>query len=84
MLGCGIVRVKDVRWRKGLGLARAMGCLEVTNFGRFIVESDMIGDSLFERESAKIAANLHKVCEGARPTVQKRFGETDDRSDEMI
>jgi L(+)-tartrate dehydratase beta subunit len=84
LLGRGIVRVKDVHWRKELGLAQAMWVLEVENFGPFIVESDRNGDSLFERENAKIAKGLDKVYEGTRPAVLKRFGETDDRSDELI
>jgi L(+)-tartrate dehydratase beta subunit len=58
--------------------------LEVENFGPFIVESNLEGNSLFERENAKIAAGLEKVYEGTRPAVLKRFGETDDRTDEMI
>ena len=52
--------------------------------GPFIVASDRTGACLFERENAKIAANLEKVYEGTRPAVMKRLGETDDRSDEMI
>jgi L(+)-tartrate dehydratase beta subunit len=84
LLGRGIVRVKDVHWRKELGLAQAMWVLEVENFGPFIVESDRNGDSLFERENAKIAAGLDKVYAGTRPAVLKRFGETDNRSDELI
>ncbi len=84
LLGRGIKRVKAVHWRKELGLAQAMWVIEVENFGPFIVESDMAGNSLFERENAKIAANLDKVYEGTRPAVLKRFGETDDRADELI
>lgn len=84
LLGRGIVRVKDVHWREELGLAQAMWVLEVENFGPFIVESDRNGDSLFERENAKIAKGLDKVYEGTRPAVLKRFGETDNRSDELI
>ncbi|MGZ0189990.1 MAG: fumarate hydratase C-terminal domain-containing protein [Alphaproteobacteria bacterium] len=84
LLGRGIKRVKDVHWRKELGLAQAIWVLEVENFGPFIVESDLEGNSLFERENAKIAAGLEKVYEGTRPAVLKRFGETDDRTDEMI
>ncbi|MEL0290498.1 MAG: fumarate hydratase, partial [Alphaproteobacteria bacterium] len=36
------------------------------------------------RENARIAATLGKVYEGTKPAVLKRFGETDDRSDELI
>jgi L(+)-tartrate dehydratase beta subunit len=42
------------------------------------------GNSLFERENAKISANLERVYAGTKPAVLKRFGETDDRSDEVI
>lgn len=84
LLGRGVKRVKNVFWREELGLAQAMWLIEVENFGPFIVESDLAGNSLFERENAKISANLDKVYEGTRPAVLKRFGETDDRSDELI
>lgn len=84
LLGRGVVQVRDLFWRDELGLAQAMWVIEVSNFGPFIVESDMNGNSLFERENAKIAQGLDKVYEGTRPAVLKRFGETDDRSDELI
>lgn len=84
LLGRGVTKVRDLFWREELGLAQAMWVLEVENFGPFIVESDCAGNSLFERENAKIAEGLAKVYEGTRPAVLKRFGETDDRSDELI
>ena len=84
LLGRGIRRVRAVHWRERLGLAQAVWVVEVANFGPFLVESDLAGNSLFERENAKIAAGLDKVYEGTRPAVMKRFGETDDRRDEMI
>ena len=84
LLGRGVKRVKAVHWNKELGLAQAMWVLEADNMGPFIVESDLAGNSLFERENAKISANLAKIYEGTVPAVLKRFGETDDRSDEMI
>ena len=84
LLGRGIKKVRDLYWRDDLGLAQAMWVFEVENFGPFIVESDLNGDSLFERENVKISASLAKVYEGTSPAVLKRFGETDDRSDELI
>lgn len=84
LLGRGVSGVKSVHWREELGLAQAMWVISVNNFGPFIVESDMDGNSLFERENAKIATGLAKVYEGTRPAVLKRLGETDDRSDEVI
>jgi len=84
LLGRGVNQVRDLHWRAELGLAQAMWVLDVENFGPFIVESDLEGNSLFERENARIAASLDKVYEGTRPAILKRFGETDDRSDELI
>ena len=84
LLGRGVKRVRDVLWKDELGLAQAIWVLEVENFGPFIVESDLDGNSLFERENAKIAANLDKVYEGTRPAIMRRYGEIDDRSDEII
>lgn len=84
LLGRGVKRVKTVCWSHELGLAQAMWLLEVENMGPFIVESDLAGNSLFERENAKISASIAKAYEGTRPAVLKRFGETDDRSDELI
>ena len=84
LLGRGVKQVSNLHWKKELGLAQAMWVLDVENFGPFIVESDLDGNSLFERENARISASLDKVYEGTRPAVLKRFGETDDRSDEMI
>ena len=84
LLGRGVKRVRDVYWKDELGIAQAIWVLEVENFGPFIVESDFEGNSLFERENARIAANLDKVYEGTRPAILHRYGESDDRSDEVI
>ncbi len=84
LLGRGVKGVRALHWREKLGLAQAIWVIEVENFGPFIVESDLEGNSLFERENAKIAANLEKAYEGTRPAVLKRFGETNDRKDELI
>ena len=84
LLGRGVKKVRDLYWKTELGLAQAMWVLEVDAFGPLIVESDLAGNSLFERENARIAEQLGKAYEGTRPAVLKRFGETDDRTDELI
>ena len=84
LLGRGVRRVRDLFWRDELGLAQAIWVMEVENFGPFIVESDAAGNSLFERENAKMAEAIAKAYEGTRPAILKRFGETDDRNDELI
>ncbi|SHF21154.1 L(+)-tartrate dehydratase beta subunit [Litoreibacter ascidiaceicola] len=84
LLGRGVEKVEAVHWNEELGLAQAMWVIRCNNMGPFIVASDKHGDCLFERENAKIAENLHRVYEGTRPATLKRYGETDDRSDEVI
>lgn len=84
LLGRGVENVEAVHWNEELGIAQAMWVIKCNNMGPFIVASDKNGDCLFERENAKVAENLHRVYEGTRPATLKRYGETDDRSDEVI
>ena len=84
LLGRGIKSVKDALWLKELGIAQAMWIFEVEKFGPFLVESDLKGNSLFERENEKISENLSQFYEGTRPAILRRYGETDDRSEELI
>ena len=84
LLGRGIEKVEAVHWSEELGLAQAMWVIKCNKMGPFIVASDMNGDCLFERENTKIAKNLNRVYEGTRPATLKRFGETDDKSEELI
>ena len=58
--------------------------LDVEKFGPFLVESDMAGNSLFERENAKIAPGIDKLYEGTKPATMRRYGETDDKTEEVI
>src|SRR5262245_35402967 len=67
LLGRGIKRVSGVYWAEELGLAQATWVLEVENFGPFLVESDLDGKSLFERENEKIAPGIAQLYEGTRP-----------------
>ncbi|MEM7744425.1 MAG: fumarate hydratase C-terminal domain-containing protein [Pseudomonadota bacterium] len=84
LLGRGVENVEAVHWNEELGMAQAMWVLKCNNMGPFIVASDLDGNCLFERENAKIAPGLEAVYEGTRPATLKRYGETDDRSDEVI
>jgi L(+)-tartrate dehydratase beta subunit len=84
LLGRGITKVADVLWVEELGLAQAVWVLDVVRFGPFLVESDLAGNSLFERENAKIAGNIAALYEGTRPATLRRYGETDDKTDEVI
>ena len=84
LLGRGIKRVVNVYWLEELGLAQAVWVLEVEKFGPFLVESDLDGNSLFERENAKIAPGLERHYAGTRPATMRRYGEIDDKSKEII
>jgi L(+)-tartrate dehydratase beta subunit len=84
LLGRGIKHVPATHWLDDLGIAQGIWVLDVENFGPFIVDSDFEGNSLFERENARIAPGLAKLYEGTRPPALRRFGETDRREDEVI
>ena len=84
LLGRGIRGVRQVHWLEELGNAQAMWVFEVENFGPFIVESDLDGNSLFEQQGRLINANLEKVYAGLKAPALRRYGETDDRKDELI
>ena len=84
LLGRGIKRVAGVYWLQELGLAQAVWVLDVENFGPFLVESDLAGNSLFERENAKIAPGLEKLYAGTKSAIMRRYGETDDKTEEVI
>ena len=84
LLGRGIRGVRQVHWLEELGNAQAMWVFEVENFGPFIVESDLEGNSLFEQQGRLVNANLEKLYAGLKPPALARYGETDDRKDELI
>ncbi len=84
LLGRGIKSVRDVFWLDELGIAQAMWVFEVEHFGPFLVDSDLQGNSLFEQHSQQINARLGEIYEGLEPPALGRFGETDDRTDELV
>lgn len=84
LLGRGIKRVRDVFWLDELGIAQAMWMFEVENFGPFIVESDLDGNSLFAQHAEVINAGIEKLYAGLKPPALHRYGETDDRKNEVM
>lgn len=84
LLGRGIKRVADVHWAKELGTAQAVWVLDVENCGPFLVESDLDGNSLFERENEKMKSRIDALYAGTRPATLRRYGETDDKTEEVI
>ena len=61
-----------------------MWVIRCNKMGPFLVASDLQGNCLFERENAKIKDNIERAYEGTKPAVMRRYGETDDRTDEII
>ena len=84
LLGRGVENVEAVHWQEELGIAQAMWVIRCNKMGPFIVASDLHGNCLFERENAKIVKNLEEIYKGTKPATLKRYGETDDKSDELI
>ena len=84
LLGRGIKRVRDVFWLEELGIAQALWVFEVENFGPLLVESDAKGNSLFEQNNRAMAARIDALYENLKPPALGRYGETDDRKDELI
>jgi L(+)-tartrate dehydratase beta subunit len=84
LLGRGVKSIAGVYWLEELGLAQAVWALDVENFGPFIVEGDLAGNSLFERENAKIAPSIKALYADSQPPALHRYGETDDKTEELI
>jgi len=84
MLGRGIRRVRAVHWLEELGIAQAMWVFEVENFGPFLVDGDLKGNSLFERENRAVNAKLADAYAGLKEPALRRYGETTSRKDEVI
>lgn len=84
LLGRGIKDVERVIWLKELGIAQAMWILRVENFGPLLVESDLAGNSLFERNNAEVNTRVQGLYEGLRPPALSRYGETRDKTEELI
>jgi L(+)-tartrate dehydratase beta subunit len=84
LLGRGVKGVRAVHWLEELGIAQAMWVFEVENFGPFLVDSDLAGNSLFAQQGDIINERIAGLYEGLKPPALHRYGETDDRRDEVM
>ena len=84
LLGRGIKGVEAVNWLDELGIAQAMWILKVENFGPLLVESDLAGNSLFERNNVEVNARVDDLYAGLKPPALSRYGETRNKTDELI
>jgi L(+)-tartrate dehydratase beta subunit len=82
--GKGILGVKDVAWKQELGLAQALWVLEVKNFGPLLVESNIHGESLFERANKEVNKKFLRLYDGLPEPALKRLGETGLPENEVI
>ncbi|RJQ57283.1 MAG: fumarate hydratase [Desulfobacteraceae bacterium] len=82
--GKGIRTVRDVVWKEELGLAQAMWILEVERFGPFMVESNLQGESLFERANREINDKFLSLYQGLPEPALKRLGEVCSPDIEMV
>ncbi len=84
LLGRGIEQVEAVHWLQELGIAQAMWILRVKHFGPLLVESDLAGNSLFEANNQQINANIDRLYNGLKKPALSRYGESDDKTRELI
>lgn len=82
--GRGIRAVRAAHWLEELGIAQAIWVLDCENMGPFIVESDAAGNSLFELCNAEVNKNLPALYAGLPQPALRRYGETTDRSEEVL
>ncbi|MGH1359196.1 MAG: fumarate hydratase C-terminal domain-containing protein [Burkholderiaceae bacterium] len=84
LLGRGVKKVRDVLWLDELGIAQAMWMFEVERFGPFLVDSDLQGNSLFAQQGEQVNRNIARLYDGLKKPTLQRYGETDDRTDELL
>jgi L(+)-tartrate dehydratase beta subunit len=84
LLGRGVKGVRAVHWLEELGIAQALWMFEVQDFGPFIVDSDLKGNSLFAQQGEIVNQRIAGLYEGLKPPALHRYGETDDRCDEVM
>ncbi len=84
LLGRGIREVVNAYWLEELGIAQAIWVLKVDDFGPFLVESDTSGNSLFEQSKIEIDKNIDSLYSGLKKPALRRYGETTQRTDEII
>lgn len=84
LLGRGVQGVETVHWLEEFGIAQAMWLFRVRDFGPFLVDSDLDGNSLFAEQGELVNRDLERVYRGLKKPALHRYGETDDRKDELI
>ena len=84
LLGRGVQDVEAVHWLDELGIAQAMWLFKVKDFGPFLVDSDLEGNSLYAQQGALVNKNIESLYDGLKEPALHRYGETRDRKDELM
>ena len=84
LLGRGVQAVETVHWLDELGIAQAMWLFKVKDFGPFLVDSDLAGNSLFAQQGELVNKNIESLYDGLKEPALHRYGETRDRKDELM
>jgi len=84
LLGRGVHAVEAVHWLNELGIAQAMWMFRVKDFGPFLVDSDLNGNSLFAQQGQLVNKNIESLYSGLAEPALHRFGETRNRKDELM
>ena len=84
LLGRGVQGVESVYWLDELGIAQAMWMFKVKDFGPFLVDSDIRGESLFAQQGEQINRGIESLYDGLKPPALHRYGETHNRKDELM
>lgn len=84
LLGRGVQGVEAVHWLDELGIAQAMWVFRVKDFGPFLVDSNLQGQSLFAQQGDLVNRQIDDLYTGLKEPALHRYGETKDRTDELI
>ncbi len=84
LLGRGVQGVEAVHWLDELGIAQAMWLFRVKDFGPFLVDSDLYGNSLFAEQGEQVNQHIESLYDGLKAPALHRYGETHDRKDELM
>ena len=84
LLGRGVQGVEAVHWLDELGIAQAMWVFRVKDFGPFLVDSNLQGQSLFAQQGDLVNKQIDDLYTGLKEPALHRYGETKDRTDELI
>lgn len=84
LLGRGVQGVEAVHWLDELGIAQAMWMFRVKDFGPFLVDSDLEGNSLFAQQGKLVNENIESLYDGLKEPALHRYGETRNRKDELM